>query len=322
MKALASLLSEPGVDRLRVAVAYANPGGVRALQTLLAALDNDVPVEIVVTLDMGITRKAALEMLLRDFSGTVGALTTGAGLGTFHAKAFVVDREGQPHRALIGSANLTDAALIRNCEAISIQDLTPAEAQAWDEWWDRVVSAADELTEDVLAGYTERRPPRGSRERIADDDVETRDDGTTVLHEPEETDARAARWLMIDWGGTGEYRVQYEFPSTAAAFFHPETDERRTITITHEGQEFSDNQLTFYPDNGMVRINLDAAIPVVADDAIRRDAALFTRLGPDHYDLHLVSHADRAACLAEAVSVGGTANTRRRNGTLREFGWV
>jgi len=72
----------------------------------------------------------------------------------------------------------------------------------------------------------------------------------------------------------------------------------------------------------MVRINLDCGIPVVVDGSIKLKTSLFTRLGPDQYELHLVNRAERAALLAEATCMGGTGHTRRKDETLRQFGWA
>lgn len=321
LEELAALLADPAVERLRVAVAYANPGGVRALRALLDAADNLEDVEIVVTLDMGITRKAALELLLHEFEGSVRVVMGGSGAGTFHAKAFVVDRIGSTQRALVGSANLTDAAFNRNREAISVGELAAEETASWEAWWDDLVAGADDLTKGIIDGYVERRPARGRRERIADEDVETTEAGTTVIHRHSEIGAESAEWLVIDWGGTGEYRVQAEFPKVAAAFFHPGED-ARDVTIQYAGEDYRDNQLNYYPDNGMARINLDGDIPVVADESIKDETSLFTRLDEDRYELRLVEEAERARLLAEGASSGGYDNTRRHDGPRREFGWV
>lgn len=323
LRALAEMLADPAVKRVRVAVAYVNLAGVRALQRLLAAAGDAVEVEVVVTLDMGITRKAALEAMLRDLGESVSVIDTGSSSGTFHAKAFVVDRDGAAQCALVGSANLTYAALTTNHEAISVRELSQVETDAWEAWWADLLAAADDLTEDVIAGYSERRPPRGGHERIADEDWVTGEDGLALAPDQWEVAASSAEWLAIDWGGTGEYRVQCEFPKDAAAFFLPEGDQPRAITIVHEGAEYVDNQLTYYPDNGMVRINLDDGIPAVADGSIKAGTSLFTRLGPDKYAFRLIDEAERAARLAEAEGVGGVGRTRRiKDQTLRHFGWV
>jgi hypothetical protein len=168
----------------------------------------------------------------------------------------------------------------------------------------------------------ERRPPPGRRERIADDDLETGEDGSFEVPAAPQTAAAAADWLVIDWGGSGEYKVQFEFPHEAAAFFRPIGKESAEVVIEHGGAAYADNQRTFYPNNGQWRINLDARIPVVADGTVKQQASLFTRLGPDHYELELLDEAGRAARLAEAGSAGGVGSTRRHNGTYRRFGWA
>lgn len=319
---LSELILDPTVTRLRVGVAYANRGGVEALQTLVAAANHPVEVEVVVALDMGITRKAALDMLLRDYGGNARAITT-TSPGTFHAKAFVVDREGDSQRAVVGSANLTAPALTQNREAVAVTDLGPAEEAEWEEWWADLVAASEELTQEVIDNYEERRPHRGRRERIADEDIETQDDGSTVAHIETSVGAEEAGWLVIDWGGTGEYRVQAEFPKTAAAFFRPDVDVDRTmITLRHEGRDYADNLLRYYRDNGMVRINLDADIPFVADGSIKDGACLFARLDEDHYELRPVDLKERAHHLIEAASKGERDFTTKHDGTRREFGWV
>ena len=60
---------------------------------------------------------------------------------------------------------------------------------------DDLVASSDPLTQEVIDAYVERRPPPGHRERIADEDVETRDDGSTVTHGPAEIDAEEKRPL-------------------------------------------------------------------------------------------------------------------------------
>lgn len=318
LEELAALLAEPAVERVRIAVAYANADGVRALNRLLEALDESVPVEVIITLDMGTTRKDALEMLLRDFRGRVSVVETPPGNGTFHTKTWVVDRAAAPQRALVGSANLTGAALTRNREAVSVGDLSGAQSSQWEAWWDDVVEEAKDLTEDVIVGYEERQPPPRKRQRIADVDLETNADGVTALAGGmANVDARDAEWLAIDWGGTGEYRVQFEFPRAAAAFFDPEREHRRELSLRQAGTEFHGNQLRFYPDNGMVRINMDSAIPVVADGSIRSGTWLFTRLGPDHFELQPLDNAQRTARLTLAALTGGVGNTPNR-----DYGWA
>jgi hypothetical protein len=316
-----ALVSDPAVERLRIAVAYANLHGVRALHTLLEAVDGEVPVEIVVTLDMGITRKAALEALLAG-GGLVKVIATDPGIGTFHAKAFVADRGAAPQRAIIGSANLTSAALTKNYEAITASVLEQEDASVWEQWWSRLSAAADDLTTEIIGGYSERRPPPGHFERIADEDVETSVDGLLVTPDQSEMSASEADWLLIDWGGMGEYRVQSEIPQDAAAFFAPVAEEIRAIVIEYEEVAYEANQLRFYADNGMARINLDPNLPVVDDDSIKHQAALFGRLGPDHYGLELVDQTERIARLAEAACTGGIGHTTRRDGTHRRFGWL
>ncbi|HET7485355.1 MAG TPA: phospholipase D family protein [Solirubrobacterales bacterium] len=317
---LAALLADPAVERLRVAVAYASLDGVKALHALLAATGDKMDIEIVVSLDMGITRKAALEALLEG-CGLVKVITTDSRLGTFHAKAFVVDRGDAAQRAIIGSANLTYAALTRNYEAASAADLSQEGSDSWEQWWSELTHAADGLTTQIVEAYSERRPPPGNRERIADEEVETGSNGLTVALARSEAPASVANWLLIDWGGTGEYRLQFEIPQEPAAFFAPVLDEGRAIALRHEGVEYEDNQLRFYADNGMPRINLDPRIPAVEDGSIKRQATLFTRLGPDRYELDLVDRPERAARLAEAACVGEVGHTNRRDGTHRRFGW-
>jgi hypothetical protein len=229
LRELTVLLADPAVERLRVAVAYANLAGVRALEDLLSVAEHDVCVEVLVTLDLGITRKAALQALLDSFDGSVRVITSGPGLGTFHAKVFIVDRGTEPQRALVSSANLTSPALTRNREAVSIHDLAPAEAEAWESWWADLTAEADDLTAQVIAGYTERRLPPGRRERIGDEELETGDNGLAVA--PVELPVSSADRLLIDWGGTGDYRVQSEFPKAAAAFFRPRVDQEKTQAI-------------------------------------------------------------------------------------------
>ncbi len=67
----------------------------------------------------------------------------------------------------------------------------------------------------------------------------------------------------------------------------------------------------------MVRVNMDSAIPVVADDSIRSGTWLFTRLGTDHYELERLNSAQRTASLARAALTDGVRSTSNR-----DYGWV
>jgi HKD family nuclease len=319
LNTLAELIAAPDAERLRIAVAYASADGVKALNALLLAAESTLAVEIVVTLDMGITRKAALEILLGG-DAVVKVIATGSSPGTFHAKAFVLDRIDAAPRAIVGSANLTYPALTTNYEAVWIGSLTDEEMSRWEAWWGQLVEAAVELTPEVIDQYEERRPPPGRRERIADEDVETDQHGLPTTPAP--LPASGAEWLVIDWGGTGEYRVQFEIPQQPAAFFAPVSIEKRSITVRYGDDEYDDNQLRFYSDNGMARINMDPNLPVVQDHSIMRQATLFTRLGSDHYELRLVDRDERTACLAASAAVGGIGHTLRRNESRRRFGWA
>ena len=149
-------------------------------------------------------------------------------------------------------------------------------------------------------------------------DLETGAGGETALvGELARVDARDAEWLVLDWGGTGEYRVQFELPRAAAAFFEAERDQVGALTLQYNGIDFSGNQMVFYRDNAMDRINMDQAIPVVADGSIRSGTWLFTRLGRDHFELQPLDRTQRAARLAVAALTGGVGRT-----TKRAYGWA
>jgi PLD-like domain len=320
--AIASLLATPDVERIRVAVAYANKPGVQALLSLLRTAPGSPSVQIVLTTDMGITRKDALAILLRELPESVRLISSSGGAWTFHTKAIVIDIPGGARRALVGSANLTGAALTENYEGVTVTDLTLDDAQGWESWWDALHTAAVPLTRELIDEYTERRPPPGRRERIADEDISIAADGKRIPTTDGVDNAQDAEWLAIDWGGTGEYRVQAEFPAAAAAFFHAQRGLSRTVVLRYAGVDYGDNQLTFYPDNGMARVNLDKAIPVVADESIRTSCSLFSRLGDDHYELTLLETRQRATRLAEASARGGRGFTSRHDQSRREFGWA
>jgi hypothetical protein len=72
----------------------------------------------------------------------------------------------------------------------------------------------------------------------------------------------------------------------------------------------------------MARLNLDPKLPIVADESIKQGTSLYTRLGPDRYELHLVGRAKRAAALAEAACLGGADYTTRKDGSHRRFAWM
>lgn len=166
---LIRLLRGASYDRLDVAVAFATPSGVEFLATALAdGLDRGLQVRLLTSDYLDVTDPVALERLL-DLAAMprAGSLqlrvveTTGA--CGFHAKSYLFSSSDGPDAAcLVGSSNLTRAALAGNVEWNLQVERIEAFRATFTELWEGSVVA----DHGWVASYRARRrvaPPSGSR---------------------------------------------------------------------------------------------------------------------------------------------------------------
>jgi HKD family nuclease len=155
----------PLPQRLRIAVAYATGSGCTLLFDQLArrnrigALDT-IPKEIVVSLDYGVTEPRALRQLMALPHCSVSIADPGViqrprfqPQAAYHPKVYMFDG-GLISKSLIGSANLTSAALSTNTEAVQTVELSRHEA---DAMWLSLSRNAVRATHALVAAYAGAR---------------------------------------------------------------------------------------------------------------------------------------------------------------------
>jgi len=76
----------------------------------------------------------------------------------FHAKAYLLDFSAKQSATLIiGSANLTQAALTKNCEGfVLVRAKTRAQTIELQHYWDLIWRMGESATTELVSGYEER----------------------------------------------------------------------------------------------------------------------------------------------------------------------
>lgn len=154
LRALESL-ALPNTEELRFAVAYATLEGCKNLVPRLesrigARRWQSIPKTVIVTTDFHLTEPAALEYLRSaGFQVRLSEVST----VNYHPKLYAF-LSGARAQALVGSANLTLAAMTDNVEAASVSAPTRADLTAA---WDELLEMSVELTRALLDRYAKAR---------------------------------------------------------------------------------------------------------------------------------------------------------------------
>ena len=166
---LIRLLRDSAYDRLDVAVAFATPRGVEVVSSALAdGLEGGLRVRLLTSDYLDVTEPDALKRLL-DLAAApragrleLRAVET-AGARGFHAKSYLFSSSiGRGSACLVGSSNLTRAALAGNVEWNLQIDRIDAFEPAFTELWNDSVA----VDHDWVTAYRARRrvaPSSGAR---------------------------------------------------------------------------------------------------------------------------------------------------------------
>lgn len=308
---LSQLVLTESHHRLRVAVAFATYPGVQLLTHLLDQRQTPITVLAVVGLDRSMTEPKALEALMSDQRVDLRVFTSPPNT-MLHAKAYFFDGGGDSSM-LIGSCNLSRAALTRNRESAIIADVSPAsqEHQVWDEWWQSIWNMADPCNQKKIEKYRSQYNPSYS---APSDTQEVQATEPTTLYSSE-----AERLWMGTGSMTGGGATQLEFPRETVAFFLDPTRPPAglALTLTRGSDSWPDNHMAFY-ENAMWRINLSANIPEVADRSLPYKYVLFQRTStPNTYHFEVVGDKEVANLRAASQALDQWGET-----STRHFGWL
>lgn len=269
------------VEEIKFAVAYSTYRGCQRLVDRISTQIGQAQWEatnklFITSLDFGLTDPTALEFLSQLNNSTVyianPAVVDNGGFmpsNAFHPKIYLFNSYAETGYVL-GSANLTESALISNSEIVVAGKEVP-ENIGWDDVWTNALSDSELLCTTLLNTYRERRTRPKRRPVDPDPDIPT--PTTQPGENPVFWDAITTGdvdpttynhfWIEAGSMSSGGSRNQLELPRGANQFFrfaHSDyEDDHITIghpTLTIREQSWNDRPLTWHGNNRMERINL------------------------------------------------------------------
>ncbi len=304
------------VEKIRWAVAYTTQAGCRRLFSRLSTRMGESVWEaskkqFITSLDYGLTEPSALESLA-NLSGADVHVANASVINNkgfrpahaYHPKIYLFD-QSDVTGYVVGSANLTNSALLANTETVSAGLSNPHNSN-WDEIWNELLKNTEPLTPGLLNTYRDRwvRPAR----RPVDPDIATIPSEIVVSDAPVLAESIADDsvnplqfqhfWIEAGYISGGS-RNQLELPRGANRFFQfsysSYGDEHVTIgtpTLTLRDQSWEDRPLTWHGNNRMERINLPTRNQGGFDYP---NTAILFRRHQDGYELDVQAWDDETA---------------------------
>ena len=314
----------PNVRRVRWAVAYATRRGCdRLVRRVTERIgqgewDNSAK-DFVLSLDYGITEPEALRYLA-DLPGSTVRLASPEVVrvhgqtprNAFHPKLYLFEAAAETGY-VVGSANLTESALISNTEVVAA-GREALQAGTWDDVWAAVVSAASPLTAELLEEYREARA-RPGRPPVEPETLPEAPD-IDAGQQPVFREAFGAGvtpqdftqfWIEAGSMSSSASHSQLELPRGGNRFFgYEHTDygfEHVTIgypLLTLLDRQWRDRSLTWHGNNRMERLNLPT--PAQGGFNYRYTAVLF-RQHSGGFEIDVLPWDDPGAIAWRAASV-------------------
>lgn len=234
---LQSLIEEYQYSRISVCSAYVSTKGLTIVRGLMP---KDSEFRWLIGLDDTFTQPSALIAARDTYNATlkVAELQVRQRKNRFHPKVYLLDsNENNEAHLIIGSANMTEAALTRNCEAFSIMYAEAvAEVAQFEAFWTTLWNKGILATDEIIARYQRRSRTARPRNPVVreEDEVVKR---SLVLRRATEASIRTARLIWIEFGSmTGYHAEQLDIIKNLAPFLgimenHNPADEY-TLNIT------------------------------------------------------------------------------------------
>jgi hypothetical protein len=289
MLAALESLAMQSTDELRIAVAYATAPGTKALLPRLMALIGHgrwsaIPKTAIVTTDFHLTEPAALTHMR---SLGINVRIAQRARSNYHPKVYAFLTKGTP-RALVGSPNLTLAALTDNVEAAMVDGI--ADRRGFHSSWNELLGTSVEMTGSWLRSYKAAR--RRNPPRVPPDRRITGPRAVSASRLPSFADAVAAglrperfEAMWVEAGGTsGGSDNQLEPPRGTHRFFRMHAGRNPhhfgSPILFSGSHEWKDRKLTWHGQgkmNQMERLNL----PTIKQGGVPYSNAtvLFRRVG-------------------------------------------
>jgi len=272
---------------LRCAVAYATYRGCeRLLDRISTQMESDqweeIPKSFIISLDFGLTDPSALQYLQGLSNSSVYIanpdVVNRAGfrpIKAFHPKIYLFNSP-QNNNFVVGSANLTESALLTNTEVVMSGTENP-ENSTWNDVWTMTLNDAVLLSPDLLQLYRRRR--RRQTIRIVNPDPAIPVPVRLPRENPILWNALTLGfipttythfWVEAGSMSSGGSRNQLELPRGANQFFgfaHVDY-ENDHVTIgfprlTVDERNWEDRPLTWHGNNRMERITYQLLVRAV-----------------------------------------------------------
>ena len=235
---ISQIASESRWARVSVAVAYATVSGVIRLHEVVYNSNPNVCFRWLLGIDDYITSPGAVEFCSLQSKSDVRIYESIQRTARFHPKMYLFEefnRMGGGALLIVGSANLTIAALEKNCEAGAIVwTSSKSEAEDLIASYDRLWQLGEEPTVELMAQYaTKYQRHQRSRSFLRQDDVRIRRSVRSyevLEHDAAEKSPEASNICWIEVGKNTAMGRELEFKAEQARFFWPKSARRRART--------------------------------------------------------------------------------------------
>ena len=206
--------------------------------------------------------------------------------GTFHPKLYVGGTGfsgptgvANLSLAITGSPNISRNGFLRNGECVFwsvAPHIRKSAGRAWRDCWRAGVPATAEKLAEYERAFARRNRFRRARDLVAlgvIDDLPPQVDGVPkkgIAPPKRELKAISEAAASVAWAGlqsfTGEYNLQVEFPKQAGLVLQrifAGVTQRAVVPIMCADGETRTFRFGFYPNNGMFRLNIPNAAPLV-----------------------------------------------------------
>ncbi|MGH8542740.1 MAG: phospholipase D family protein [Gammaproteobacteria bacterium] len=317
-------MADASVQQVRWAVAYSTRRGCERLVDRISTRMGKSRWEksekqFITSLDFGLTDPGALEFLAGLPESKVHIANSEAvnkpGLlpgKAYHPKIYLFDT-AESTGYVVGSANLTDSALIANTEVVAVGKEKPENA-TWNDVWAELFFNTAPLTTALLGEYRRKwiRPQRRAVEpEPKPHPPEIRPGDKPVFWEAITTGGISPMafnhfWIEAGSMSSGGSHNQLELPRGANRFFaftHTKYGEAHVTighpTLTLRRQKWTNRPLTWHGNNKMERINL----PTLAQGGFDyRNTAVLFRRHEGGFEINVLPWEDDGAVAWRAAS--------------------
>lgn len=270
-QAIASLSSRHDWEQMSVAVAYSSLAGVSRLHEVVSAVHPKASFRWLLGLDDYVTQPGAIDFCCSVKNTDVRLYSSNRPNTRFHPKVILFDapKKGAISSMIVGSANLTFAALNRNCEAVAvIEAQRKAERSLMRARFESLWSLGTAPTERLLSDYKARFDKfRKSRAFLLGAENDTPIKSGLVLHSDSAlVNPGTADVCWIEVGKNTAMGRELEFKGEQARFFglEPTGEPAAMRNFIVSNGEIVPLRLK-YQGNAMWRLQLRSSVPEVEE---------------------------------------------------------